>query len=226
MADFIVGAKERLDDLQYNGMHILQRVDKYCFTSDAVVLANAVKGAKGKVVVDLGAGSGVISLLVAAKQFPKHVYAVELQPVMADLARRNVAGNSLDDVIEVLEIPMQKSLDYIPRESVDVVVCNPPYSRMCDRETQEDEEIAICRHEMAVTMHEVVATSNALLRYGGYLYIMYKAERLQELLDELLAVNIPAKTLYLLNVKNRIVDAVIVVAKKGGSKLGMSVLLA
>lgn len=87
---------ERIEDLQYGGLKIIQSASEYRFTTDAVLLANFVKGAKGKTVVELGAGCGVISVLISKKQRPARLVAVEIQPVMYDLLERNVKLNGLD----------------------------------------------------------------------------------------------------------------------------------
>lgn len=90
----MLNAGERLDDLQFNGLMLIQRADAYCFTSDAVLLANSVAAGAGDKVADLGAGSGIISVIIAAKRGAS-VTAVEFQPWAAELARRNAELNKL-----------------------------------------------------------------------------------------------------------------------------------
>ena len=81
---------EKLEDLQYNGLQIIQSADEYRFTTDAVLLANFCNDMKGKLCVEFGAGSGDISILIASKKHPAKVLAIELQPQLADMARRSV----------------------------------------------------------------------------------------------------------------------------------------
>lgn len=99
-------------------------------------------------------GSAVVAVLVAAKKNPKHVYAVELQPQLADMARRTVEYNNLTDKITVLCEDMRQCRKDIG--SVECVVCNPPYRRAGRGEKQLAPNIALCRHEVAITLKEVI----------------------------------------------------------------------
>lgn len=106
---------ERLDDLQYRGLWIIQDPELYCFTSDAVALANFVGGAKGKRMAELCAGSGVISLLVNEKQKPAKITAVEIQPSMCDMALRSVRLNGRQDDIDIICGDVKDALSFYPK---------------------------------------------------------------------------------------------------------------
>ena len=104
---------ERLDDLQLDGLKIIQDKNKYNFTSDSALLANFVSAKKNDNCVEIGCGSGVISILVNHKCNPKKIYAFEIQKSMAELAKRNIELNNLNEKIEVINAPIQEFENYL-----------------------------------------------------------------------------------------------------------------
>lgn len=171
---------EKLEDLQYNGLAIIQSGDEYRFTTDAVLLANFCRDMKGKLCVEFCAGSGVISILVAAKKHPARVVAIELQPNLADMARRSVAYNGMEDVITVVRDDVLNAASYLDKPT-DVVVCNPPYRRLGSGEQQLAENIALCRHEIAITLKQVIEAAAKILNNRGTFYLVHQAERIAEI---------------------------------------------
>ena len=111
---------EKIEDLQCDGLQLIQSKDEYRFTTDAVLLANFCKNMQGKLCVEFGAGSGVISILLAKKKCPRHIVAIELQPQLADMMQRSVALNDLQDVIEVVCDDLKNARNYA--NCADVVV--------------------------------------------------------------------------------------------------------
>ena len=174
---------EKIEDLQFEGLAIIQSSSEYRFTSDAVLLANFVKVKKGSIIADLGTGSGIIALLIAAKQLPEKIFAVEIQPQLADMAKRSVSLNKLNDKIEVICMPMQEFSKTM--HSFDVVVCNPPYRKIGSGEKQAKKNISICRHEIAVTLEEMISSAAALLKDKGDFYLIHQSERLAEIFVQL-----------------------------------------
>lgn len=214
---------ERIDDLQYDGLKIIQNPSLYCFTSDAVLLANMVKANHKDVVCDLGTGSGIIATIVATKTNCKKVYGVELQAYMSDMASRSVKMNGLEDRIEIINSPMQNATEILGKESCSVVVCNPPYQKVGAGEKQLKEEIAISRHEVKVTLEEIVTSACNLLKYGGKFYIIHQAKRMAELIYLLEKHDLRVKKIIMIQPKaNKNVDTVIVEATKNG-KVGLIV---
>lgn len=173
---------EKLEDLQYNGLAIIQSDDEYRFTTDAVLLANFCNDMKGKLCVEFGAGSGVISILVAAKKHPAQVIAIELQPSLADMARRSVEYNNLTDVIEVVCDDIKNAPSITPKPA-DVVVCNPPYRKLGSGERQLAPNLALCRHEIAITLEQVITAAAMTLNNRGTFYLVHQAERIAEIVS-------------------------------------------
>lgn len=173
---------EKLEDLQYNGLQIIQSANEYRFTTDAVLLANFCNDMKGKLCVEFCAGSGVISILIAGKKHPAHVVAIELQPQLADMARRSVELNNLQDVIEVVCDDVKNAASLLPKPA-DVVVCNPPYRKLGSGEKQLADNIALCRHEIAITLEQVITAAAKTLNNRGTFYLVHQAERIAEIVS-------------------------------------------
>ena len=173
---------ERLDDLQFNNLYIIQERDGYCFTSDAVALANFVDVKSGSSLVDMCSGSGVIGILAHSKRKLKSTTLVEIQESLADMSKRSVEYNSLAG-IDVVNAPLQDISKVIGFGKFDGVVCNPPYKKAGTATMlNASESVAIARHEIKVTLEEVFCEANKLLKYGGYFYIINKEERLTDML--------------------------------------------
>lgn len=171
---------ERLEDLQCGGLQLIQSSAEYRFTTDAVLLANFCRDMRGKRCVELGAGSGVISLLVACKKHPAHITAVELQPQLADMMQRSVSLNGLDGVITVVCGDLKQARQHVAQPA-DVVICNPPYRKLGSGDRQQALNLALCRHEIAATLADVVHAAADLLNNRGSLYLVHQADRLCEL---------------------------------------------
>ena len=122
-----IKADERLDDLELKGLKIIQDPSKFCFGIDAVLLSAFAKVKPGENVVDIGTGTGIIPLLLSAKTNAKYIKAVEIQPDMADMAKRSILYNNLQDRIEIICNDIKRADSFIKKSSVDVVVSNPPY---------------------------------------------------------------------------------------------------
>ncbi|MEG2413174.1 MAG: tRNA1(Val) (adenine(37)-N6)-methyltransferase [Clostridia bacterium] len=214
---------ERLDDLEFDNLRLIQDVDGYCFTSDAVLLANLARAGCKDTVVDFGAGSGVISILVAAKTNAKKVIGIELQPQVASLARRNVELNHLGDKIEILTCDIANACDHLTAESVDVVVCNPPYFTANSGEKRLSETVALSRHESVCDLDGIVNSASKLLRYGGRLFLIHKSERLCEVTTSMSNHHIEPKRITFIKPKaDKMADTFVVEGKKFG-KSGCSI---
>ena len=170
---------EKLEDLQCDGLQLIQSSSEYRFTTDAVLLANFCNQMRGKLCVEFGAGSGVISLLLAKKKFPKRIVALEIQPQLCDMMSRSVLLNDLQDVIEVHNCDLIDATSVV--RDADVVVCNPPYRKVGSGEQQLSQNIAICRHEIKATLLDVIVSAAKVLNNRGNLYLVHQADRIAEI---------------------------------------------
>ena len=174
---------ERLDDLQYQGLRIIQREDGFRFGTDAVLLADFATLHKGDRAADLGSGTGIIALLLAGRQPTAHLTAIEIQPDMADMARRSAALNGLEERLSVRCMDLREAPQRLGYNGYDVVVCNPPYSRRGTGPESSQDGRAIARHEVYCTAQDVARAAYGLLRYGGRLAMVYPADRIAQILE-------------------------------------------
>ena len=210
---------ERLDDLQFNNLFIIQNKQSYCFTSDAVALANFVRCGAKDTIVDLCSGSGVIGILAQAKTNAKQVYLVELQSSLSDMSKRSVEYNKLSNV-KVINKPLQ-GVNKLIGNNFEVVVCNPPYKIYNGGMLSEKQEIAICKNEVTVTLEEIVKEASLLLKFGGRFFTVNKEERLVDLLCLMRKYAIEPKVIKF--IKSEKAAAVVLVEGKKGGKTGVKI---
>lgn len=207
---------ERLDDLQLAGNFIISHPDKYCFSSDSVMLANMVKANSKSKVVDLCCGGGIIAILIALKTNCNNILGVELQPDMSDMAERSVKINNLENRVNILCEDVRNITNVIPTGSVDVVVCNPPYYKLGSGEIRESRAVAIARHEIMLDLQTLVQCTAKILKFGGLFYMVHKAERMAEVLTTLTQSNlIPKQIFTICTGASNVADTFIVVSKLG-----------
>lgn len=169
---------ERIDDLQYKGLKLIQHPQKFRFGTDSVELAHFVSARPGERAADLGAGTGILSVLLAAR-YGVQVTGIEIQEELADMARRSVALNGQSAQVRIECMPMQQAPAQFGR-SFDLVVSNPPYRKLGSGFTQAESAVLRARHEVDVTLDEVIASAAGLLSTGGRFYMVYPTERMAE----------------------------------------------
>ena len=169
----------RLDDLNLNGLKLYQYIDGYAFTSDSVILSNFIKTTKKDICVEIGSGSGIISILVNYKCTPQKIICFEMQEKYANLTKMNFEFNKMEN-FEIICDKIQNYKNYLANP-VDVVFSNPPYDKnnVCKR--SEKEEIAIAKHEQYLTLEELICSASKILKFGGKFYFVYPAQRLDEI---------------------------------------------
>jgi len=173
---------ERIDDLQRNGYQIIQNPEKFCFGMDAVLLSGFVRVKPGAKVLDLGTGTGIIPLLLEAKTQASHISAIEIQEESADMARRSVRLNDLEDKIQIVTGDLREADKFFDAASFDVITCNPPYMIGQHGLTNPDTPKAIARHEILCTLEDVVRSATKLLKPGGFFDMVHRPFRLAEII--------------------------------------------
>ena len=153
--DIILKEKERIDDLQRGGLRVIQRADAFRFGTDAVLLADFAQPRPHDRVCDLGTGTGVIPLLMYARQNSITADAVEIQPDMADMAARSVQLNGLEDAICVHAGDLRQIRTLLPHAKYDLVTCNPPYGKAGGTLLNPDESKRLARHEDTCQIEEL-----------------------------------------------------------------------
>jgi tRNA1Val (adenine37-N6)-methyltransferase len=215
---------ERLDDLQRNGLYIIQDPDKFCFGMDAVLLSGFVAehlGKGKKNLLDLCSGGGIIPLLLSAKTDVGHITGMELQEDMADMAERSVELNGLGSVIEILENDLRKAAGVIPAASFDAVTVNPPYFKCGHGIINPDDAKTIARHEVSCTLEDVLETACYALKEGGMFYMVHKPQRLSDIICSMRQSKIEPKTLKTVHPRKDAEPSMILIEgrKGGGSEL-------
>ena len=174
---------ERFDDLNRNGYKIIQNPEKFCFGMDAVLLSGYATAKKGERVCDLGTGTGIIPILMSAKTEGQHFTALEIQEESADMARRSVAVNGLQDKIDIVTGDIKEASSLLGNAVFDVVTPNPPYMNDMHGLKNPDLPKAIARHEVLCSLEDVVREGSKLLRPGGRFYMVHRPFRLVEIFD-------------------------------------------
>nr|WP_318681294.1 tRNA1(Val) (adenine(37)-N6)-methyltransferase [uncultured Treponema sp.] len=186
---------ESIYPLHIPGLRIIQSKDRFMFGIDAVLLADFSKVKKGEEVVELGTGTGIIPLLVAAKNDVKKITAFEIQKVSADMAERSVALNKMENKIQIVNENLENIRNVLPAQSVNVVISNPPYMKQAGADVNSLREIAIARHEIMCTLESVVEAASYVLKPNGRFYMIHKPQRLSEIITEGVKNNLEVKKL-------------------------------
>ena len=181
---------ETLDPFYHGRVRVLQKRKGYRFSVDAPLLADFIRTEASDELLELGAGSGVISLLLSIKPF-RHITAVEVQADLADLARRNVALNGLEDRVRIVEADL-RSFD--PGKTFDVVFSNPPYIRGGGGRLSLSEEKSVAKHEIKCDIYDIMRKTRALLKADGRAYFIYPEKRRKDLADAVNAHDLKLKT--------------------------------
>lgn len=188
---------ERLDELQRNGYRIIQNPEKFCFGMDAVLLSGFAKAGQGDKVLDLGTGTGIIPILMSAKTQAGYFTGLEIQEESADMARRSVLLNGLEEKINIVNGDIKEAGQIFGGASFDVVTCNPPYMIGKHGIVNPDAPKAIARHEILCTLEDVVSQAAKVLRPGGNFYMVHRPFRLAEIMVMLVRYKLEPKRMRL-----------------------------
>ena len=169
---------EKIEDLGLKGYKIIQNKDGFCFGSDAVLLARFTKLKKGAKVLDMCTGTGIIPVLLWGMNEPSSIDAVEILPQVSDMAKRSMELNSLSDKIHIHNADLKDSAKLFGKHVFDAVTCNPPYMNAGGGIVNPKDNLAIARHEIACTLDDVVRCAREVLKPGGKLFMVHRADRL------------------------------------------------
>lgn len=209
--------RERVDDLQRNGYRIIQRTDGFCFGMDAVLLSGFAMVKKGERALDLGTGTGIIPILLEAKTEGEHFSALEIQREVADMARRSVSLNGLEEKIQIVEGDIREASQIFGAASFDVVTSNPPYMNDAHGLKNPDLPKAIARHEVLCTLDDVVREASRVLKIGGRFYMVHRPHRLAEIITVLRGYKLEPKRMKMVHpFADRDANMVLIEAVKGG----------
>lgn len=183
MNDFLK-ENERIDDLEFKNLKIIQNKNGFCFGIDSVLLVNFAKEIKKQSkILDLGTGTGIIPILLSGKVELKKAIGVEIQKDVASMAKRSVSLNNLDDKIEIINENVINIGKLYPKQYFDVVITNPPYKKMGTGIINESEAKIISRHEITANLEDFIKTARDMLKDKGELFMVHRPERLVDIIS-------------------------------------------
>jgi tRNA1Val (adenine37-N6)-methyltransferase len=193
----LVHSHERLDELHRNGYRIIQDPGRFCFGMDAVLLSGYAKVRPGERVLDLGTGTGIIPILLAAKTEGEHFTGLEIQPESADMASRSVAFNHLENRIDIVTGDIKDASVRFGASSFGVITTNPPYMIGQHGLRNETDAKAIARHEILCSLDDILRESARILLPGGRFYMVHRPFRLVEIFTKMVSYGIEPKRMKL-----------------------------
>lgn len=209
---------ERIDDIELKGLKIIQDTTGFCFGIDAVLVANFCDIKKNSKIVDLGTGTGIIPLILWGKNDVEKIYGVEVQEEVADMAKRSMELNNLEEKIEILNIDLKEVEKYIDIDSVDVVVSNPPYMNSGGGLLNPNDKKAISRHEVLCSLEDVIKKAKKLLKDNGAFFMIHRPYRLVDIIYLLRKYKLEPKVLRFVHPKmGKEPNMVLIKAVKGGN---------
>lgn len=215
---------ERIEELGLNGLKIIQDDEKYCFTSDAVLLTRFARVKKGDTVADFCSGSGIVGLHLYALNADKiaAVSLFEKQTPLYNLSVKSIKLNGLESVFSAYNTRIQDiEKGFFGKFSL--IVCNPPYMPVGTGEMQENTEIALCRRELDLTLKELLSAVSKNLKFGGRVALVHRAERLADIITGMRNNNIEPKRLQFVAGEKKEPYLLMIEGVKGG-KSGIKIL--
>lgn len=177
---------ERIDDLEYKNLKIIQKNNGFCFGIDAVLLSDFAKDIRNNSkVMDLGTGTGILPILLSGKTKLSIIYGIEVQKDIADMAKRSVILNKLEDKIQIINEDINNLENIFELNSFDAIVTNPPYKNKNTGKINNNEYKYISRHETTADLKKFISVSSKMLKDKGSLYIIHRPERLADIMFEL-----------------------------------------
>lgn len=197
----------------YEGYSLIQKKDGFRFGTDAVLLSDFFQGKRNGKTLEIGTGNGIISILLMAKNKLEKIKAVEIQKEVAELAKRNVVRNKLEDRVEIVNTDIKELKE---GNSYDYIISNPPYMVLDGKEINDNDSKSIARHELKLNLQEFIEVSRKLLKPRGELFLVHKSYRFLEIAEELRKNNFSVKRVKFVHYsKDKEASLVLVEASKG-----------
>ncbi|HEC2170468.1 TPA: tRNA1(Val) (adenine(37)-N6)-methyltransferase [Staphylococcus delphini] len=207
---------ERLDYLIREDLRIIQNDAVFSFSTDALLLGHFTEVRKRDRILDMCAGNGVIPLLLSDKG-NNVVTGVEIQPQLVNMAERSILYNHLEDRITMVEMDINALVQAYAPAQFDLITCNPPYFKANQTNQHQLEAHKIARHEIFCTLNDCLRVSNHLLKEGGRIVMVHRAERMLDLFESMRHYRIEPKRLHMIYSKpGKAAQTIVVEGRKGG----------
>ncbi len=212
---------ERLDDLEIKGFRIIQNPLYFCFGSDAVLLSDFASPKKNDRVMDFCTGTGIIPTLMIAKEKGKSYEALEINPYMAEMAKRSAEYNNISDRLMIIEADIKSVKEMYPHESFNYVTANPPYIKADSGLLNDEDAVNVARHEIHLNLEDVISAASYLLKQKGGFAMVHKPFRLPEIIALMKKYRIEPKRLRMVQPKRGTEPAMVLIEgiKEGGAFL-------
>ena len=217
------GMKETLNTLSIGNLQLLQGEGGYRYSLDPILLSRFVQIKKAARVVDLGAGCGILPLLLARLSDVEELIGIEIQSGLAERALRNIQLNDLQGRVQILSGDIRNIRNLLPVSSADLVVSNPPYRPPGGGRIAPDGERATARHELSGGLADFIAAARWLLKNGGNFAVIYLAERLPELMVKMIAAGIEPKRLRMIHSRQDAPAKIVLLEGCKGGRPGLAI---
>ena len=211
---------EKIDDLEYKNLKIIQNKNGFCFGIDSVLLSDFAKNIKKDAkVLDLGTGTGIISILLCGKTNLKKIIGVEIQKEVSDMAKRSIKLNNLEDRAQIINEDIRNLNKIFPPNSFDAIVTNPPYKKENTGLTSKNKSQLISRHEVMCNIEDIAKTASTLLNSNCSIYMVHRPDRLIDIIEAFRKYKIETKIIRFVYPKiNKEPNLVLIKATKGGKE--------
>lgn len=207
---------ERLDYVNDN-IELIQNTDGLTFGTDALLLAGYICG-KYSSGVELGGGTGIISMLLITRGKAEHIDCLEIQEEYAELIGRNAEHNSLADRLNPICLDVR---DYTREKECELVFTNPPYMKATSGKANLDDKKNMARHEVAGTIYDFCRSADRLLKYGGTFAVVYRPDRLIDLIDAMRSSHLEPKRMTFVCANESSEPSMVLIEAKKGGKCGL-----
>ncbi len=173
---------EEIDIIPGTDLKIIQNRKRFSYGTDAIFLSSF--GRPKGLVLDIGTGTGIVALRLWGRNRAgiEKIYGVEIQDVVAEMAKRSVALNGLEDKLEVLHMDLKDLGDKFGRSSIDTIYTNPPYMKSGGALLNGDENFSISRHELKASLEDIVRVASDLLKPNGRFYMVHRPNRMVDII--------------------------------------------
>ena len=216
---------ERIDQLVAQGVQIIQSPDVFSFSLDAVLLAHFASIPKRGKIVDFCSGNGAVALFMTPRT-TANIIGVELQERLADMGKRSIELNNLDEQVSMLQLDIKDVLTEIKADSVDFITCNPPYFKeQPNSKKNPNPYYAIARHEIHLQLDDVFQSASKLLKMNGKIAMVHRPDRLMDILDSMRQHRIAPKRIQFIYPKeNKEANTILIEGIKDGKTDGLKIL--
>ncbi len=175
---------EKIENLQFKDLKIIQNKKGFCFGIDSVLLSNFAKDIKeNSKVLDLGTGTGIIATLLCGKTRLKEIIGIEVQKEVYEMAKKSIKLNNLENKFKIINEDILNINKKLEKNTFDAIVTNPPYKKKGTGIKNEEEKKIISRHETTATLDDFIKVSKDLLKDKGEFYMVHRPDRLVDILS-------------------------------------------